>query len=154
MKKMDTNNINTDRILYFLEKKNIIRDFEGVDVCLYTSLEEYGFIYSSKLKIAIYKNSLNNFDILVGYSSSDIFECYKDFFDVVGNKELANFLSFADVKNISFYKERIPLLFLDFNTYYGIEESLFKLDYYSNGIKDFAELKNIINKQIKKVLNK
>ena len=142
--------MDTNRIIDFLEKKNINNYFEGVDVCLHISLGEYGFIYSNKLKIAIYKNSLNNFDILLGYSSSEIFECYKDFFDVVGDKELANFLSFVDIKNISFYKERIPLLFLDFNSYYGIEESLFRLDYYNNGIKDFDEMKSIINKHLKK----
>lgn len=146
---METNSINTDRIINFLEKKNISGDFEGVDISLYTSLEEYNFIFSNKLKIAIYKNPLNDFDIILGYSSGDIFECYKDFFDMVGDRESASFLSFVGCENISFYKERIPLLFLDFNSYYGIEENLFRIDYYNNGIKDFEEFKGIINKHLK-----
>lgn len=137
---MKTNSINTDRILDFLEKKNINKYFEGVDICLYTSLEEYGFIYSKKLKIAIYKNSLNNFDILLDYSDREIFEYYIDYFEMVGIKELASY---------SFYKDNIPALFLDFNLYYGIEESLFRLDYYNNGITDFEEFKGIINKHLK-----
>ena len=148
--KMDINNINTEIIIDFLEDKKISGYFEGVDICLYTSLEEYNFIYSSKLKIAIYKNSLNNFDILLGYSNSEIFDYYKDFFDMLEIEELASYLSFVDLKNISFYKENIPLLFLDFNLYYGIEESLFSLDYYNNGIKDFEEFKSIISKHLKK----
>ena len=128
-----------EQAVELLEELGIYNDFEGVDASLCESLSEYGFIHSDKYKLSIYINERGELDGLAGWGRDELTETYKEAFEAWA--DLDEFLSFNGSKDWEEASNSLPILVLDFNLYYGINESILS-NPYNYGFKDIKDIKN------------
>ena len=133
---MNTNLI--EQTVNSLEELGIYNDFEGVDASLCESLSEYGFIHSDKYKLSIYVNEYGNLTGLANWSTNDLINAYKEAFESWAN--LYEFLDFNGCKDWEEASRNLAMLVLDFNQYYGIQNSILS-DHYNNGFETIEEVK-------------
>ena len=132
------NNNLIEQAVELLEELGIYNDFEGVDASLCESLSEYGFIHSDKYKLSLYINERGELDGLADWGRDDLIEAYEDAFDAWA--DLDEFLNFNGCKDWEEASQNLAILVLDFNLYYGINESILSSPY-NYGFKTIEEIR-------------
>lgn len=139
-----------EKVIEFLENNNVAENFEGVDVSLNCSLEEYGFIYSKENNLAIYINEYGNLD-LFNISEEELRDGYIEPFENDGwaSNKINGLLSYCGYENIGeMLGANISTLVLDFHSYFGISDSYLGCSGYDAGygLDEVDQLlKNIAN---------
>lgn len=140
-----------EQVVELLENNNVAENFEGVDVSLNCSLDEYGFIYSEKNELAIFVNEYHNLDFFK-ISKEDLTEGYADPFRngswAASKKYL--FCDFNQCENIKEALRNIVQFVTDFHHYFGLENAFLASPYYNRGysVEDTDKLLSDLEKCI------